>query len=147
LENKPKSEAEAAFDEMADIAVERGGAVADNEETDGEGEHQTLEQSLASPQLTDFQVADRRLSPDTGYKHLNMLQVARIFPEQYTAMRAILIKDLLTKDQSLSVAEASAIVDTCLSIGLDGEGRIDILSLMGNVNAAAEKNDLNKLGA
>ena len=85
-----------------------------------------------SPKLSDMQTADKRLFPDLGYNHLNNIQVSRVFPDVYNPISRILVKDLIrNSDSDMRVAEAIATVNTSVSIGIDGEGRIDELGLAG----------------
>lgn len=139
------------FQEMSAIApeldVDVGGEAAIEDDGDGDG-HRSLEEVMAgTPNLSDMQAADRRLYPDLGEKYLNHIQVSRVFPDVYNPMARILVKDLLQKSNGdLSVAEAIANVNTGMSIGIDGEGRIDMLGLVGKATDAEVEKEKNKGG-
>jgi hypothetical protein len=111
------------------------------EEGNGGNEHGELESRMDSyRKLTDLQVADKRLNPDLGIKHLNFLQMSRTFPDVYNPMFRILVKDILKNHPEYTVAEAIAYVSTALSISIDGEGRIDEIHIMGKAaEATAEQ--------
>lgn len=132
-EGKEPSNLEAGdlFRNMSEIAPLRNEELEDEDfEKDGdEDEHGTLEERIeGSRKLTDFQVADKRLNPELGFRHLNVLQMSRTFPDIYNPMFRILVKDLI-KNSQMSVAEALAYVNTALSISIDGEGRIDVIQI------------------
>ncbi len=129
------------FEKMSEIVPQRDIESEDSGEDDGEDDGRgTLEERIESGRkLTDLQVADKRLNPDLGFRHLNVIQMSRVFPDNYTPLFRILVKDLL-KNSYLSVAEAIAYVNTAVSIGIDGEGRIDeIMIAKGHIAQAEEE--------
>ncbi len=88
-------------------------------------EHGTLEERIeGSRKLTDFQTLTSVLNPNFEYSHLNVLTKGRIFPDIYNPMFRVQLKHLI-KTTGKSVAECIALVNTALSIAIDGEGRID----------------------
>ena len=96
-----------------------------------------------APKLSDMQVADKRLNPDLGHKHLNVLEMSRTFPDIYNPFFRMLVKDLIRNNPDMRVSEAMAYVNTALSISIDGEGRIDMIHIMGRaVEAESEKNKM-----
>lgn len=124
------------YNRLAEITPERDISNTDEPEHKGTGdvERQSLSERIeSSHNLTDMQTADKRLFPDLRQQHLNDMQVARVFPDIYNPMYHILVKDLLKKTGS-SVAEALANVNTAMSIGIDGEGRLDELGLIGRAS-------------
>ena len=122
----------------SDIALE--------EVDDDEGDHRSLSQRMAdSPKLSDMQTFDRRLFPDLGYTHLNNLQLARIFPDSFNPLQNILIKDLLQRDDGLTVGECIATVHTSATIAIDGEGRLDELGLAGVSHEETMVKEQNKM--
>ena len=140
-----KNEADIIFDEMAEAVPEKGADLPDTDDDD-EVEHQTLEQGMASPNLSDMAIADKRLFPKTGYDHLDMLMVSRVWPDSYNPLQSILVKDLLRHDPKLRLAEAIVLVSTPQSIAIDGEGRLDTLTALGSSAATEQKNDMKNLG-
>lgn len=129
------SEADKLFSNQSEIEPIRDVDAEDSDdELGGDDEHGTLEERLDSGRkLTDLQVADKRLNPDLGYPHLNMIQMSRTFPDVYNSFFRILVKDLIRKSLAsgspISVAEAIARVNTALSISIDGEGRFDVIAV------------------
>lgn len=156
-EEKP-SESDRLFQDMSEIIPRRNielpkEVVSGNKgDGGGDGEHDTLEERIEySPKLTDMQVADRRLNPDLGYPHLNVIQMSRVFPDVYNSLFRIQVKHLIRhslihSDKKLSVAEAIAKVNTALSIGIDGEGRIDEIKILGKAVEQSENKDKNLAG-
>jgi len=134
------SQSDKAFDKLAAIEPEREVALGDEGEDLG-GHRSFGEKMRESPNLTDIQSLDKGMFPDMGYKHLNVLQMARVFPDKFNPYESILIKDLLMNNDDMSVAEAIVYADTPLSIALDGEGRIDKLALGGAVHADEDRKD------
>jgi hypothetical protein len=130
-----KTEAELQFESLAAIVPERGDDTDDDDEIDAPS-HKTLKQAEAAPNLSDAQAAMKTLMPDTGHKHLNLLQVSRVFPDSYIPYQAILVKDLMLKDESLSLAEAITLAHTAESIAVDGDGRIDVITILGAAKAS-----------
>jgi hypothetical protein len=113
---------------------------------DGDG-HETLDDRMDSfRKLSDLQVADRRLNPDLGVAHLNTLQMSRIFPDTYNPLFRILVKGLLRRFPDMAVDEAIAKVTTATSIAIDGEGRIDEITIMGKSAEAETEKTMKKAG-
>lgn len=128
---KPKGDD--AFGQLASIVPERLIDLPDEVKDEDIG-HGTLKERMeAHPNLSDMQTADKRMFPDLGVRHLNTIQVSRVFPDIYNPFGRILVKDLLKNSNNgdMSVAEALADVNTSMSIAIDGEGRIDELGLIG----------------
>ncbi len=127
---------------------------------DGEGDgggHGTLEERMeTSPKLSDMQTADRRLNPDLGYRHLNIMQMSRVFPDVYNPLFRIMVKDLIRRSRAeknedgiakrMTVAEAIAYVNTALSMAIDGEARIDEINIMGRAIAEDVEKTKNSMG-
>lgn len=133
------SEADRLFSQQTEIAPLRDVELEDEDLEEGEDEHGTLEERIeGSRKLTDFQVADKRLNPDLLFRHLNVIQMSRVFPDIYNPYFRIMLKDLV-KTSGLSVAEAMAYVNTALSIAIDGEGRIDVIQIARGHIAQAEE--------
>lgn len=133
------SESVDLFSRMSEIAPLRDVGLEDEDLDEGEDEHGTLEERIeGSRKLTDVQVADRRLNPELGFRHLNVMQMSRVFPDIYNPMFRLIVKDLI-KNSNLSVAEAIAYVNTSLSIAIDGEGRIDEITLLRHGAIAEEE--------
>lgn len=132
-----KSEAELQFEALAEALPER---VSDDDDSDDNEvdapAHKSFKQAEAAPNLSDAQAAMKTLMPDTGYKHLNLLQVSRVFPDSYIPLQSILVKDLLSGDEDLTVAEAITLAHTSESIAVDGDGRIDVITILGAAKAA-----------
>lgn len=128
-EKEPNAEVNDLFSKMSEITPLRDTELEDGDLEEDESEHGALEERIeGSRKLTDFQVADKRLNPDLGFRHLNILEMSRTFPDVYNPMFRILVKDLI-KNSNLSVAEALSYVNTALSISIDGEGRIDVIQI------------------
>lgn len=145
-----KSESDKLFEDMSGIEPPRDVDEVEKTGGNGDGDHEDLEARIeGSPKLSDMQTAVKQLNPDLGYKHLNVIQVSRTFPDVYNPLLRILVKSLirtaLCKNIKLSVAEAIAYVNTALSISIDGEGRIDIIHCLGRAVAEVEK-DKNSMG-
>lgn len=132
-DEEKKVDAQQEYDLLSSIEPERLETVAD----DGI-EHKTVtEQQAASPKLTDMQAADKRLFPEFLVPWLNHLQVSRITPETYIPMKTVLVMCVLEEYPGLSFGEVQVMLEAAMSIGLDGEGRIDELTLVG-ASAAKE---------
>lgn len=141
------SEADKLFASMRTINPTRDDIGDEEVPSEGGDEEQSLEERLegGARKPSDLQVADKRLFPDLGVKHLNVQEAARIFPDNYNPLFRIQVKDLI-KNTGMSVAEAITYVNTSLSIGIDGEGRLDEIALMKNGNAGTGEEDKNRGG-
>ncbi len=110
------------------------------------GMEQTLEERQAAARhMSDFGIADKRLFPKTGYNHLDIMQMARIYPEEQNPLTRIFVKDLI-KSADLRPAEALAYVKTCLSIADSGEGRIDEIAIAKGIGEDKSEEEKKKLG-
>jgi hypothetical protein len=137
-EEASNSEADDLFRQQSEIQPLRTEGIEDEDLKENGGEYETIEERIAgSHKLTDLQVADKRLNPDLGYKYLNVIQMSRVFPDIYNPLFRIMVKNLI-KNSNLSVAEAIAYVNTAASIGIDGEGRIDEITIMKHSVVAEE---------
>jgi hypothetical protein len=142
-ENQP-SEADKLFQSMRTINPVRDDIGEDEAPEEGGGSsdtEQSLEERLEGGRKpSDLQIADKRLNPDLGVKHLNVQQMSRVFPDVYNPLFRIQVKDLI-KNSGMSVAEAITYVNTSLSIAIDGEGRLDEIAIMkqGSVNTDEDK--------
>lgn len=156
------SESDRLFNEMATVEPRRNVELAD----EGDAEDRivddggdTLDDRIKySPKLTDMQVADKRLNPDLGFDHLNIIQMGRTFPDVYNPLFRILTKSLIRssltkeadngkgKNKKITVAEAIAKVNTALSISIDGEGRLDEIHILGSSVRDNEEKSKNNLG-
>jgi hypothetical protein len=126
------------WSQIKSIVPEREVEIPESTGDDGHGEIESRIDSNRKP--TDFQILDKRLNPDLGIKHLNWMQMGRTFPDVYIPLFKILVFDLIKNHPELTVAEDIAIVNTALSISIDGEGRIDtIKTIRETVEATAEK--------
>jgi hypothetical protein len=69
--------------------------------------------------------------------------MSRTFPDVYNYLFEILVKDMVKKSLAsgspISVPEAMAYVNTALSISIDGEGRIDEITIAKGHIAQAEE--------
>ncbi len=143
---KPQSSSGKQWDKFKEIVPERDDVVIPEGEDEKKSEgHKTLSQRmLESPNLTDAQTAIQVLLPDLIKRWLNVLQVSRIFPDTYNHFFRIFIKDLMRTDRGMTLAEAIAYVSTALSIAIDGEGRIDILGVIGRASQMEMEKDKSK---
>jgi hypothetical protein len=149
MENKDKSQSDTVYDKLSNIVPEREIEGNDELDIDISGNQQSLGERMEyAPNLSDMQTADKRLFPDMGEKrkHLNILQVSRVFPDHYNPLLSMLVKDLLMNDPDLSVSEATTYAHTALSIAIDGEGRIDELQLLGGAIKTENEKTAAKLG-
>jgi len=124
------SEVDRLFREMSEVNPPRKVELPDEDFSgDGAGEFGEAGERI---KLSDLQVADRRLNPDLSENkkmpYLNYLQMGRTFPDVYNPLFRILTKYVI-KRTGKPVAEAMALVNTALSISIDGEGRIDEIAL------------------
>lgn len=135
------------YDKLSTVVDERDVELVDDDD-DIEG-HKTLSEKMTeAPNLSDIQTAFKQLYPKSGTTYLDDLQVSRVFPDVYNPLSRIFVKDLLQKSNGdMSVAEAIARVNTPMSIGIDGEGRIDAIAMMGKASdAEVEKERTKNLG-
>jgi hypothetical protein len=128
-----KSEADKLYQQLSSVHPERESVVPKGEIEFDEGiKSQTLSQRMeTSRNPSDMQVAIARLLPDLVKKWLNVLQISRVFPDVYNHYFIIFIKELMRGDKDMTLGEAIAYVSTSLSIAIDGEGRIDIITMFG----------------
>ena len=129
-----KNESDMLWNSMSSAVPERDDVIypEDEEETPKAEERQTLTGRMrTSPNQSEIQTIIDQAYPRTGYDYLDNLQMARIFPDSYIPMGSTLKKQVLKDNSKLSVGEAIAIVDTAMSIAIDGEGRIDLLGFAG----------------
>lgn len=143
-ELKP-SQADLIFEKLSSIEPEIE-SEGEEEGDDGSGHKSYTEKIEESPNLTDFQTASKVLFPDMGKgkEHLNVLQVAEVFPEKFNPYEMMLVKDLASNNDELSVPEAYVYVDTSLSIAFDRKGRFDELELAGATEEKTLKKEENK---
>lgn len=164
----PKSEADALFKELKDrTGVQPALPVnvdlpEDNVGSSDTPQYSSLEERINSgKKKSDMEVVDARLFPDLGFKHLNVMQVSRVFPDSFNPLLRIMVKSLVrhnlcsveydkdgnvVKKPKMSVAEAIAFVNTSLTIGIDGEGRIDEIHVFGRSAETEESKAKNNLG-
>ncbi len=134
-EVKPKRTIDDLFEEMSlaelPLDVENGdGDFGDNER------EATFEERSATPKLTDIQSLIKTLVPDLGIDWLTKLQLARVLPEYYNALKDIVIKTLIKSGKN--VTEAIALAEVALT-SIDGETRIDIIHIGKGAQAEEEK--------
>jgi hypothetical protein len=132
---------DAQWESFSSLEAEREILIPDSDDELGfdNDSHASITQRMReSPKLTDAQTFDKRLFPKQKTEWLELLQVSRIFPDNFNDLFIILVKDLMSEDKNITLGEAIAQVHTALSIALDGEGRIDELQLAGS---AAPKED------
>lgn len=112
--------------------------------------HSSLKKRMKeAPTLSDMQTADKRLFPPVEIDGeiigwLSDMQVARVFPETYVPLRNMIAKHLMQTYAKMGVVEAFCIAERVLSTGIEGDGRIDELQLVGRA-AALEKEKETKL--
>ena len=129
---KSPNEEGSLYESLSTVATERVLNLDVEGEEDEFAIHQTLgERIKESPNLSDTQTIVKELFPSSGHSHLDAIQVSRIFPDIYNPFARALVKDLLQKEDELSVVEAMATVNTSMSIGIDGESRIELVALAG----------------
>jgi len=142
--NQPPEQPEDLYDSLKSVEPRRPSEPDDTKGTDAKVK--TMEEmSAESPKLSDLQSALQFLLPKLqGY--LNIIQVGRVFPDIYNPLLSILVKDLLADDDEMSVATAIAYANTALSIGIDGEGRIDVIGLYGRASETEVEKEKAKAG-
>lgn len=179
-EDKPKSESDALFNELKNrTGVQPALPVnvelpEDNGGSSDTPQYNSLEERINyGKKKTDMEVVDTRLFPDLGFKHLNVIQVARVFPDSFNPLLRIMVKSLIRDflcggsivavltnkgkpvlDEASkpivriidSVAEAIALVYTALTIAIDGEGRIDEIHVFGRSAETEESKAKNSMG-
>ncbi len=132
------------FQQMATVVPPRNVETTEVD-SEGEGQEPTEDRFAYSPKMTDMQVADKRLNPDLGVSYLNILEMSRTFPDVYNPLFRILVKSEVRKSlrekgkKKTSLAEIMAKVNTALSISIDGEGRIDVINIMGRAMTNEEE--------
>ena len=94
-----------------------------------------------SPKMTDMQSALKTLFPgvviaEQIIEWITNIQVSRVFPDTYVPYRNMIAKHLIQTNDEMSLVEAFSIADRVLSIAIDGEGRIDVLALIGKTGEA-----------
>jgi hypothetical protein len=110
----------------------------------------TIEERIeTSPKKSDMQIVTERLNPDLGIKHLNVMEMSRIFPDVYDPMFWLHVKGAMKHD-GLRLDQSIAYVNTSLSIAIDGEGRMDVIQVAGKgmmeTDETKEKAKLGGLG-
>ena len=143
---QPKKTIDSVYDKLSSFTPEQEIEAFDDESE--LTEHKTLTAVMAeSPNLTDVQSALRQLFPKSDKPWMDNIQMARVFPDVFNPLSRLLVKDMIqNSDGDLSLAEAISIVNTDMSIGIDGEGRIDTIAIMGKAadnEIEKEKNKLN----
>lgn len=136
------------YNELSEITPER--TINVGEEPTETGHRSMKEQLEQSPNLSDMQTADRRMFPDMKRGHWNRALVSRTFPDVYNPLTRINVKGAIRDDmdkpsaERQSLAEIITDVNTCLSISIDGEGRIDELGLAGVAHDEKLASEANK---
>lgn len=145
--NDPRtSEADRLFENQKQVLPMRDVELDEEDLEEAGAIDQTLEERQAATRhMSDFGIADKRLFPKTGYNHLDILQMARIYPEEQDPLTRIFVKDLI-KSENLRPAEALALVKTSLSIADSGEGRIDEIAIAKGVGEGKSEEEKRKLG-
>lgn len=138
---------QSAYDSLSEIAPPRTD-VAINPELEDDLAGSLSQRMKVSPKMSDTQIVDKRLFPilRETVEWLNHLMVARIMPETYMPLRTLIVKHLLKtyKGYELSMTEATVLAETALSIGIDGEGRLDIVHLFSKLTEVNQE-DKSKL--
>ncbi len=134
------------FDKMASIEPAREVSLPEDGGGGGGDGHETLDERIDySPKKSDVQVVVDKLSPDLKVNYLNVMQVARIFPDVYDALFWANVKSVM-RHEKLSLIEAIDYVNTSLSIGIDGEYRIELVRIMGRASEVEETKSKNSMG-
>jgi hypothetical protein len=137
MENKDKKPEDVLYNTLGAAVPELEVEVSE-EEAEVKDTHDTLSNRMKeSPNLSDMQSVIRALSPILE-DYLDVLKVARIYPEEFDRLRSLIIKDLMKLHPDWSLVKSAVIVTTALSIALDGEGRIDILRVAGAIKESEE---------
>ena len=87
------------------------------------------------PKLSDMQAVTEKLCPDIG-EDLNHITAGRTFPEVYRPLQRMLVKDRLWQtrgDMGVTLTSCIARTNTVLSMSIQGEHIIDLLTLYGGV--------------
>jgi len=150
MPDNEQSSSDLQFEKFSELLPERSDIELPKDELtvdEGEGGGGTLSQRMkVSPKLSDVQTIDKRLFPNLGCDHLNNLMIAGIFPDLYNDLFDINVKGLLIENPDMSLEEAVNTVETALSVGIDREGRIDAIAILGSPQAGAESDKNKGLG-
>ncbi len=147
-ENKPINPSDQLFEKMSSVEPARDVEIPEDEGESGGGDggHETLDERIDySPKKSDVQVVVEKLSPDLKVNYLNVMQVARIFPDVFDALFWANVKSVMRRE-GLSLIEAIDYVTTSLSIGIDGEYRIELVKIMGRASEVEETKAKNTMG-
>ncbi|MFA5386021.1 MAG: hypothetical protein WC364_15430 [Eubacteriales bacterium] len=137
--NPPNDEKWEGFDlfpERDDVVLPDEPSQADNKGSGGYGS--ATQNMVRSPKLSDVQTIDKRLFPDLGKTFLNNLMIAGIFPDLYNDLFDIIVKGLLLENSEMTLEEAVCTAEVALSVGIDREGRIDAIAILGSPQVASE---------
>ena len=93
---------------------------------------------------TDTQTVTRLLNPDLG-EDLNHITSSRVFPEIFRPLQRMLVKSMIFKNRGKtdgSIVPFIAKTNTAMTMALDGEHIIDMLTLIGGTkrDEAAKEN-------
>lgn len=123
------NEADALFASMRTINPVRDDLGEEVVPSEGADAEQDLDERMeSSRKMSDIQVIDRRLNPDLKVHYLNVQTMGRVFPDSYTPLFRIQVKDLV-KNHGFSVPEAITLVNTSLSMAIDGEHILDEIQI------------------
>lgn len=137
-----ESEEQSTYNELSEISPER--EIDDEEDVQT---HQTLSERIAETRNpSDIEIALKELFADLGIDYLNVIQKARIFPDTFNHLFNILVKEVMRNDRTMTLGKATALVETALTIAIDGEGRIELLGVVGALKKANEEEKLKTLG-
>lgn len=99
--------------------------------------------------LSDIQTAMKKLFPDT--LNNNSVMIARIQPDLFlTLLNIMTLEDVMNKQPNEPIDVMACLRDNYvrLSVGLDGEGRIDMAELAGAARAEKNRRDnISRLGS
>ncbi len=114
------------------------------------GGHKSLTEAEDSPNITDLQATLKRLFPtfeDDEINKIKSVMVARIAPDTFMPLLKMTIVSILEsheEDENIDVMSTINLVNAILTIGLEGKGRVDAISLAGAAREAEELESVSK---
>ena len=133
------------FDSMATEEPDREAELEEPEEeiVEGFGKYKSAEESEKdNPNDTDLITTFKRLFPSLVWKDINqilqLLMVARIFPDTYIPKKYLTVLSIKRNHPEISVMDIENMVDTAMSIGFNGKSRVEIVLVQGSATQAAE---------
>ena len=128
------------FDEEPDRASEIGAVVAPDFNTNSASEQEGM-----SPNDSDLQTTYKALLPKLKQQDINemmqLFMVSRIFPDTYLNKKFLTVMSMKRRHPEIPIMDLENYVDSAMSIGYMGQGRLEIVVVQGRAGQPEDNTD------